>query len=203
MILMNDVVSLYFVITYGLIFFQAPSPSEMLPMPIQSSLDECSSNSGDGTPGKGNNSRWSTLSWDIPVDLLSPPTPDPSSTFHLDSDSRPSSGTLTWIGHKPWKRGVKLNINYTPFSNLCCCFLHSFFHLFPDLWLPNFHSCLLLLSPLSPNSHVLVPDKPVQMQQIRKLPCSNMLKTAHKIHLFYLKLENIYVLLSATRHNHE
>lgn len=127
MILINNVVTLYFDITYGptLCFFQAPSPSDMLPIPIQSSMDDCS----DGTPGKGNNSRWSTLSWDIPVDLLSPPTPDPSSTFHLDSDSRPSSGTFTWKGHKPWKTRVTLNINYRPFCNLCIlarCDLDSF-----------------------------------------------------------------------------
>lgn len=100
-------------------FFQAPSPSDMLPVPIQNNLDDCGSNSGDGTPGKGHNSRWSTLSWDIPVDLLSPPTPDPGGTFHLDSDSRPSSGTFSQKGRKPWNTGVKLNINYTPNCNLC------------------------------------------------------------------------------------
>uniref|UniRef100_A0A3Q2XKW3 Si:ch211-168f7.5 n=1 Tax=Hippocampus comes TaxID=109280 RepID=A0A3Q2XKW3_HIPCM len=44
------------------------------------------------------NSRWSTLSWDAPSDLLSPPTPEPSGAIHLDSDSRPSSGFYSVSG---------------------------------------------------------------------------------------------------------
>ncbi|XP_029297338.1 LOW QUALITY PROTEIN: mucin-5AC [Cottoperca gobio] len=81
---------------------QAPSPSDIVVMPCQSSLEDCGSNSGDGTvhtsSGRGSNSRWSTLSWDAPSDLLSPPTPDPSGTVHLDSDSRPSSGFYSVSG---------------------------------------------------------------------------------------------------------
>lgn len=111
--------------------FQAPSPSDMLALPVRSSPDDCGSNSGDGTihsssSGKGNNSRWSTLSWDVPSDLLSPPTPDPSGTFHLDSDSRPSSGRDTHFDSetakkKPWITGVKLNINLTFLLPLHSC----------------------------------------------------------------------------------
>uniref|UniRef100_A0A3P8V4J5 Si:ch211-168f7.5 n=1 Tax=Cynoglossus semilaevis TaxID=244447 RepID=A0A3P8V4J5_CYNSE len=47
---------------------------------------------------RGSHSRWSTLSWDAPSDLLSPPTPDPSGMVHLDSDSRPSSGFYSVSG---------------------------------------------------------------------------------------------------------
>ncbi|KAM9356697.1 uncharacterized protein ABDE67_004280 [Symphorus nematophorus] len=68
----------------------------------QSSPEDCGSNPGDSTvhssSGRGSNSRWSTLSWDAPSDLLSPPTPDPSGTVHLDSDSRPSSGFYSVSG---------------------------------------------------------------------------------------------------------
>lgn len=144
----------------------------MLSIPIQNNLDDCGSNSSDGTPGKGNNSRWSTLSWDIPIDLLSPPTPDPSSTFHLDSDSRPSSGTFTYKGHKPWKTGVKLNINYTRICNLCilalCDLDLSVFHIPYLTLLQNFYSRSLL--PVSTSSHIPVPDKPVQVHQIQRNP---------------------------------
>ncbi|XP_031159159.1 uncharacterized protein si:ch211-168f7.5 [Sander lucioperca] len=81
---------------------QAPSPSDIVVLPCQSSSEYCGSNSGDGTvhssSGRGSNSRWSTLSWDAPSDLLSPPTPDPSGTVHLDSDSRPSSGFYSVSG---------------------------------------------------------------------------------------------------------
>ncbi|KAI3351675.1 hypothetical protein L3Q82_020517 [Scortum barcoo] len=81
---------------------QAPSPSDIVVSPCQNSSEDCGSNSGDGTvhssSGRGSNSRWSTLSWDVPSDLLSPPTPDPSGTVHLDSDSRPSSGFYSVSG---------------------------------------------------------------------------------------------------------
>ncbi|XP_026185968.1 mucin-5AC isoform X2 [Mastacembelus armatus] len=81
---------------------QAPSPSDIMVLPCQSSPEDCGSNSGDGTghssSGRGSNSRWSTLSWDAPSDLLSPPTPDPSGMVHLDSDSRPSSGFYSVSG---------------------------------------------------------------------------------------------------------
>ncbi|KAG8003987.1 hypothetical protein GBF38_008023 [Nibea albiflora] len=74
---------------------QAPSPSDIVVLPCQSSPEDSVSSSGDGmvhsSSGRGSNSRWSTLSWDAPSDLLSPPTPDPSGTVHLESDSRPSS----------------------------------------------------------------------------------------------------------------
>ncbi|KAF0039791.1 hypothetical protein F2P81_008026 [Scophthalmus maximus] len=75
---------------------QAPSPSDILVLPCQCSPEDCGSNPGDGavhsSSARGSNSRWSTLSWDAPSDLLSPPTPDTSGMVHLDSDSRPSSG---------------------------------------------------------------------------------------------------------------
>ncbi|XP_016326605.1 dapper homolog 2-like isoform X2 [Sinocyclocheilus anshuiensis] len=51
-----------------------------------------------GTAGEGISSRWSTLSWDIPSDLLSSPTPDFPSTTPLDCDSRPSSGFYSVSG---------------------------------------------------------------------------------------------------------
>ncbi|KAB5571435.1 hypothetical protein PHYPO_G00224930 [Pangasianodon hypophthalmus] len=47
---------------------------------------------------EGTSSRWSTLSWDIPSDLLSPPTPEPTGTISLDCDSRPSSGFYSVSG---------------------------------------------------------------------------------------------------------
>ncbi|XP_073710487.1 uncharacterized protein [Misgurnus anguillicaudatus] len=53
----------------------------------------CLSATGDGI-----NSRWSTLSWDVPSDLLSSPTPDLSGTATLDCDSRPSSGFYSVSG---------------------------------------------------------------------------------------------------------
>ncbi|XP_060936177.1 dapper homolog 1 isoform X2 [Limanda limanda] len=81
---------------------QAPSPSDIAALPCQSSPDDCGSNSADGivhsSSARGSNSRWSTLSWDAPSDLLSPPTPDPSGVVHLDSDSRPSSGFYSVSG---------------------------------------------------------------------------------------------------------
>ncbi|XP_063732597.1 uncharacterized protein si:ch211-168f7.5 isoform X2 [Eleginops maclovinus] len=81
---------------------QAPSPSDIVVLPCRISPEYCGSHSGDGTAhsssGKGTNSRWSTLSWDAPSDLLSPPTPDPTVTVHLDSDSRPSSGFYSVSG---------------------------------------------------------------------------------------------------------
>ncbi|XP_056238233.1 uncharacterized protein si:ch211-168f7.5 [Seriola aureovittata] len=81
---------------------QAPSPSDVMVLPCQISPEDCCSNSGDGTvhssSARGSNSRWSTLSWDAPSDLLSPPTPDPSGMVHLDSDSRPSSGFYSVSG---------------------------------------------------------------------------------------------------------
>ncbi|KTG35639.1 hypothetical protein cypCar_00028273 [Cyprinus carpio] len=51
-----------------------------------------------GTAGEGISSRWSTLSWDIPSDLLSSPTPDFPSTTPLECDSRPSSGFYSVSG---------------------------------------------------------------------------------------------------------
>ncbi|KAJ8338012.1 hypothetical protein SKAU_G00369780 [Synaphobranchus kaupii] len=48
--------------------------------------------------GDGIDSRWSTLSWDIPSDPLSPPTPDLSIAAQLDCDSRPSSGFYSVSG---------------------------------------------------------------------------------------------------------
>ncbi|XP_041846647.1 uncharacterized protein si:ch211-168f7.5 [Melanotaenia boesemani] len=81
---------------------QAASPSDTMVLPCQSSPEDCGSNSGDATvhssSGRGSNSRWSTLSWDTPSDLLSPPTPDPGGMVHLDSDSRPSSGFYSVSG---------------------------------------------------------------------------------------------------------
>ncbi|XP_051505054.1 dapper homolog 2 [Myxocyprinus asiaticus] len=50
------------------------------------------------TTGEGVSSRWSTLSWDIPSDLLSSPTPDLPGTTPLDCDSRPSSGFYSVSG---------------------------------------------------------------------------------------------------------
>ncbi|KAJ8246958.1 hypothetical protein GJAV_G00257180 [Gymnothorax javanicus] len=46
----------------------------------------------------GLDSRWSTLSWDISSDPLSPPTPDLSVAAQLDCDSRPSSGFYSVSG---------------------------------------------------------------------------------------------------------
>ncbi|XP_072251700.1 uncharacterized protein [Leuresthes tenuis] len=81
---------------------QAASPSDTMVLPCQSSPEDCGSNSVDAmvhsSSGRGSNSRWSTLSWDAPSDLLSPPTPDPSGMIHLDSDSRPSSGFYSVSG---------------------------------------------------------------------------------------------------------
>ncbi|KAE8285852.1 Dapper-like protein 2 Frodo 2 [Larimichthys crocea] len=81
---------------------QAPSPSDIVVLPCQSSPEDSVSSSGDGmvhsSSGRGSNSRWSTLSWDAPSDLLSPPTLDPSGTVHLESDSRPSSGFYSVSG---------------------------------------------------------------------------------------------------------
>ncbi|XP_068444606.1 nuclear pore complex protein DDB_G0274915 [Clinocottus analis] len=79
---------------------QAPSPSDIVILPSQTSPEDCGINSGDGTVHssscKGGNSRWSSLSWDVPSDLLSPP--DASGMVHLDSDSRPSSGFYSVSG---------------------------------------------------------------------------------------------------------
>ncbi|KAK5924991.1 hypothetical protein CgunFtcFv8_017556 [Champsocephalus gunnari] len=81
---------------------QVPSPSDIVALPCRISPEECGSHSVDRTvhssSARGSNSRWSTLSWDAPSDLLSPPTPDPSGTVHLDSDSRPSSGFYSVSG---------------------------------------------------------------------------------------------------------
>ncbi|XP_051514295.1 uncharacterized protein LOC127418023 isoform X1 [Myxocyprinus asiaticus] len=48
--------------------------------------------------GERISSHWSTLSWDIPSDLLSSPTPDLPGTTLLDCDSRPSSGFYSVSG---------------------------------------------------------------------------------------------------------
>ncbi|KAM9376209.1 uncharacterized protein KZ484_008817 [Pholidichthys leucotaenia] len=81
---------------------QVPSPSDTMVLPCQSSTEDCGGNSGYGpvhfSSGKGSNSRWSTLSWDAPSDLMSPPTPDLSGMVPLDSDSRPSSGFYSVSG---------------------------------------------------------------------------------------------------------
>uniref|UniRef100_UPI003AAE40FC uncharacterized protein n=1 Tax=Centroberyx gerrardi TaxID=166262 RepID=UPI003AAE40FC len=78
----------------------APSPSNTMVPPCQSSPVDCGGHPGDGTvhSTNGGNSRWSTLSWDAPSDLLSPPTPDPGGAVQLDSDSRPSSGFYSVSG---------------------------------------------------------------------------------------------------------
>ncbi|KAM6923556.1 uncharacterized protein FYW49_006020 [Xenentodon cancila] len=81
---------------------QTPSPSDTVLLSCQSCPEDCGTNSGDvmvhSSSGRGSSSRWSTLSWDAPSDLLSPPTPDPSGMAHLDSDSRPSSGFYSVSG---------------------------------------------------------------------------------------------------------
>ncbi|XP_023144901.2 mucin-2 [Amphiprion ocellaris] len=81
---------------------QAPSPTGTMVLPCQSSPEDCGGSSGDGpvhlSSGRGSNSRWSTLSWDAPSDLLSSPTPELSGVVHLDSDSRPSSGFYSVSG---------------------------------------------------------------------------------------------------------
>ncbi|XP_068181873.1 uncharacterized protein si:ch211-168f7.5 [Antennarius striatus] len=80
---------------------QAPSPSFMLVLPCQSSPDDCSATQVEGashSSGRGSNSRWSTLSWDAPSDLVSSPTPDSSGMVNLESDSRPSSGFYSVSG---------------------------------------------------------------------------------------------------------
>uniref|UniRef100_A0A3Q1GG95 Si:ch211-168f7.5 n=1 Tax=Acanthochromis polyacanthus TaxID=80966 RepID=A0A3Q1GG95_9TELE len=81
---------------------QVPSPTSTMVLPCQSSPEDCGGSSGDGpvhlSSGRGSNSRWSTLSWDAPSDLLSPPTPELSGVVHLDSDSRPSSGFYSVSG---------------------------------------------------------------------------------------------------------
>ncbi|XP_067103521.1 uncharacterized protein si:ch211-168f7.5 [Osmerus mordax] len=79
---------------------QVPSPSEVV-SPAQSTTLDSGGNSGEGpvhSRGSEGNSRWSTLSWDTPSDMLSPPTPEPDSGGHLDFDSRPSSGFYSVSG---------------------------------------------------------------------------------------------------------
>lgn len=81
-----------------------PGQQDLSPPDINSFPGQCSpEESSDGTVHTsvsrgGTHSRWSTLSWDASSDLLSPPTPDPSSTVHLESDSRPSSGFYSVSG---------------------------------------------------------------------------------------------------------
>uniref|UniRef100_A0A3P8XRY8 Uncharacterized protein n=1 Tax=Esox lucius TaxID=8010 RepID=A0A3P8XRY8_ESOLU len=81
---------------------QVPSPSETVLPCHTSTLDEdTGGNSGDGpvrtkAVAAGDNSRWSTLSWDAPPDLLSPP--DFDGAAQLDCDSRPSSGFYSVSG---------------------------------------------------------------------------------------------------------
>ncbi|KAM8909590.1 uncharacterized protein AB9W97_006365 [Spinachia spinachia] len=81
---------------------QAPSPSDVVKPLRQSTAEDGGGHSGEGTvpPSscRGSTSRWSTLSWDAPSDLLSPPTPDGVGAAHLDSDSRPSSGFYSVSG---------------------------------------------------------------------------------------------------------
>ncbi|XP_029020635.1 uncharacterized protein si:ch211-168f7.5 [Betta splendens] len=77
---------------------QAPSPSDASASPCQSSLEDGGDASSPPSSGRASASRWSTLSWDAPSELLSPPTPDPGGVVHLDSDSRPSSGFYSVSG---------------------------------------------------------------------------------------------------------
>jgi len=72
----------YLVVTWTLHLFQSLSSAN----PDLSCLS---------TTGEGISSRWSTLSWDVPSDLLSSQTPDFPGTTPLDCDSRPSSGADT------------------------------------------------------------------------------------------------------------
>ncbi|KAM8848552.1 uncharacterized protein ACB058_012202 [Synchiropus picturatus] len=77
---------------------QVVCTSETTVSPCQSSPEDNCSSGGDGIlSGRAGDLRWSTLSWDAPSELLSPPTPDASGT-HLDSDSRPSSGFYSVSG---------------------------------------------------------------------------------------------------------
>ncbi|XP_062856076.1 uncharacterized protein si:ch211-168f7.5 [Trichomycterus rosablanca] len=66
------------------------SVSQQIPSPADSLVP--------GRGAEGISSRWSTLSWDIPSDLVSPPTPEPGGTVSLDCDSRPSSGFYSVSG---------------------------------------------------------------------------------------------------------
>lgn len=77
---------------------QDASPPDITALPEQSSPEECADGTVHTSASRGGHSRWSTLSWDASSDLLSPPTPDPINTAHLDSDSRPSSGFYSVSG---------------------------------------------------------------------------------------------------------
>ncbi|KAJ0049901.1 hypothetical protein NL108_005203, partial [Boleophthalmus pectinirostris] len=74
------------------------SPPDITALPAQSSPGESADGTVHTAAGCGGHTRWSTLSWDTSSDLLSPPTPDPISMAHLDSDSRPSSGFYSVSG---------------------------------------------------------------------------------------------------------
>ncbi|XP_072293778.1 uncharacterized protein [Eucyclogobius newberryi] len=77
---------------------QATSPPDITASLAQSSPGETADGAVHTSAGCGGHSRWSTLSWDASSDLLSPPTTDPISTAHMDSDSRPSSGFYSVSG---------------------------------------------------------------------------------------------------------
>ncbi|XP_020779241.2 uncharacterized protein si:ch211-168f7.5 [Boleophthalmus pectinirostris] len=77
---------------------QFVSPPDITALPAQSSPGESADGTVHTAAGCGGHTRWSTLSWDTSSDLLSPPTPDPISMAHLDSDSRPSSGFYSVSG---------------------------------------------------------------------------------------------------------
>lgn len=94
----------YLVVMWLLHLFQSLSPAN----PDLSCL---------GTTGEGISSRWSTLSWDIPSDLMSSQTPDFPGTTPLDCDSRPSSGADT---------------PNSSIINLCCFELQNIF-----VWRPG------------------------------------------------------------------
>ncbi|KAL0973876.1 hypothetical protein UPYG_G00212310 [Umbra pygmaea] len=80
---------------------QDPPTETVLPCETSTLDKDSGGNSGDGPGhskggGGGDNSRWSTLSWDAPSDLLSPP--DVDGVAQLDCDSRPSSGFYSVSG---------------------------------------------------------------------------------------------------------
>ncbi|KAK7922419.1 hypothetical protein WMY93_009321 [Mugilogobius chulae] len=77
---------------------QGTSPPNITVLPVQRSPGETTDGTVHTPAGCEGHSRWSTLSWDTSSDLLSPPTPDPINTAHLDSDSRPSSGFYSVSG---------------------------------------------------------------------------------------------------------
>ncbi|XP_014054428.1 uncharacterized protein [Salmo salar] len=84
---------------------QVPSPPSETVLPCHTSTldkDSVGNSGGDGLVHSrgdgvgGDDSRWSTLSWDAPSDLLSPP--DLDGAVQVDYDSRPSSGFYSVSG---------------------------------------------------------------------------------------------------------